>query len=242
VQATPRVSAIVTLPNVPPRLLQVLGGLSLASVFGRVAPVVPAVLPDVPIIRSNVRCKQSRTADRSQGHRLSGHRAGQLGWIVDADHCHTKARNFFDHNNIGNSDVFLPLTIDGALIQGNELTIRSPKLWSVGQAHVTYSNQTADGYGAINGGLTDFSQTAGFFALDHDQRNTANVGFDENLPWHAELNLSAGKKFGNNLSVSLTALNVTNRHLLVDNSLTFDGFHWDDPRQFYAQVDYKFGY
>jgi outer membrane receptor protein involved in Fe transport len=68
------------------------------------------------------------------------------------------------------------------------------------------------------------------------------VGFDENLPWHAELNLSAGKKFGNNLSVSLTALNVTNRHLLVDNSLTFDGFHWDDPRQFYAQVDYKFGY
>jgi hypothetical protein len=191
------------------------------------------------------------------------------GWIIDADHFHTKAKNFFDHNNIGNSDVFLPLTIDAALIQGNELTIRSPQLWSVGQAHVTYSNQTADGYGAINGGLTDFSPPAGFFALDHDQRNTANVGFDANLPWHAfvsanvyvgsgfsngsgvppshlpghaELNLSAGKKFGNNLSVSLTALNVTNRHLLVDNSLTFGGFHWNDPRQVYAQVDYKFGY
>jgi outer membrane receptor protein involved in Fe transport len=191
------------------------------------------------------------------------------GWIIDADHFHTKAKNFFDHNNIGNSNVFLPLTIDAALIQGNELTIRSPKLWSVGQAHVTYSNQTADGYGAINGGLTDFSPPAGFYALDHDQRNTANVGFDANLPWHAfvsanvyvgsgfsngsgvppshlpghaELNLSAGKKFGNNLSVSLTALNVTNRHLLTDNSLTFGGFHWNDPRQVYAQVDYKFGY
>jgi outer membrane cobalamin receptor len=191
------------------------------------------------------------------------------GWIIDADHFHTKAKNFFDHNNIGNSDVFLPLTIDGALIQGNELTIRSPKLWSVGQAHLTYSNQTADGYGAINGGLTDFSPPAGFFALDHDQRNTANIGFDANLPWrafasanvyvgsgfangsgeppshlpgHAELNLSAGKAFGNNLSVSLTALNVTNRHLLVDNSLTFGGFHWNDPRQVYAQIDYKFGY
>jgi hypothetical protein len=191
------------------------------------------------------------------------------GWIIDADHFHTKAKNFFDHNNIGNSNVFLPLTIDGALIQGNELTIRSPKLWGVGRAHFTYSNQTADGYGAINGGLTDFSPPSGFFALDHDQRNTANAGFDANLPWqafvsanvsvgsgysngsgippshlpgHAELNMSAGKAFGNNLSVSLTALNVTNRHLLVDNSLTFGGFHWNDPRQVYAQIDYKFGY
>ncbi len=190
------------------------------------------------------------------------------GGIIDADHFHTNAKNFFDHNNIGNSDVFLPLTIDGALIQGNELTVRSPKLWSVGQAHVTYSNQTADGYGAISGGLTDFSPPAGFFALDHDQRNTANVGFDANLPWrafvsanvyvgsgysngtgvapshlpgHAELNLSAGKAWESNLSVSVTALNVTNRHLLVDNSLTFGGFHWNDPRQLYAQVDYKFG-
>ena len=90
-----------------------------------------------------------------------------------------KARNFFDHNNIGNSNAFLPLTIDAALIQGNELTIRSPKFWSVGQAHLTYSNQTADGYGAINGGLTDLSPPAGFFALDHDQRNTANVGLNE---------------------------------------------------------------
>jgi hypothetical protein len=191
------------------------------------------------------------------------------GWIIDADHFHTKAKNFFDHNNIGNSNVFLPLTIDGALIQGNELTIRSPKLWSIGQAHLTYSNQTADGYGAINGGLTDFSPPGGFFALDHDQRNTANIGFVANLPWqafasanvsigsgysngsgvppshlvgHAELNLSAGKAFGKNLSVSLTALNVTSRHLLVDNSLTFGGFHWNDPRQVYAEVDYKFGY
>ena len=191
------------------------------------------------------------------------------GWIIDVDHFHTKAKNFFDHNNIGNSNVFLPLTIDAALIQGNELTIRSPKFWSIGQAHLTYSNQTADGYGAINGGLTDFSPPAGFFALDHDQRNTANVGLEANLPWqafisadvsvgsgysngsgeppshlpgHAELNLSAGKAFSKNLSLSVTALNVTDRHLLVDNSLTFGGVHWNNPRQVYAQLDYKFGY
>ena len=190
------------------------------------------------------------------------------GWTVDVDHFHTQARNFFDHNNIGNSNAFLPLTIEGALIQGNELAIRSPKLWDVGQFHLAYSNQTADGFGAINGGLTDFSPPAGSFALDHDQRNTANAGFDLNLPraafasmsvyygsgfangeappthlpGHAEINLSAGKSFGQNLSASLTILNLANRHLLVDNSLTFGGVHYNDPRQIYAQIHYKFGY
>lgn len=190
------------------------------------------------------------------------------GWSIDMDHFRTAARNFFDHNNIGNSDIFIPLTIDGALIQGNELTVRSPRFWSIGQAHLTFSNQTADGFGAINGGLTDFAPSAGAFALDHDQRNTLNAGFDANLPWqafasidvyygsgfsngdappshlpsHTELNLSAGKSFGKRLVASLTVLNVTDRHLLVDNSLTFGGFHYNDPRQVYAQLQYKFGY
>jgi outer membrane receptor for ferrienterochelin and colicin len=190
------------------------------------------------------------------------------GWTVDVDHFHTQARNFFDHNNIGNSNAFLPLTIDGALIQGNELAIRSPRIGNVGQFHLAYSNQTADGFGAINGGLTDFSPPAGSFALDHDQRNTANAGFDLNLPCgafasmsvyygsgfangdappshlpgHAEINLSAGKSFGESFSASLTVLNLTDRHLLVDNSLTFGGVHFNDPRQIYAQIHYKFGY
>ena len=190
------------------------------------------------------------------------------GWTVDVDHFHTQARNFFDHNNIGNSNAFLPLTIDGALIQGNELTIRSPRVWNIGQFHLAYSNQTADGIGAINGGLTDFVPPAGSFALDHDQRNTANAGLDLNLPYHAfasmsvyygsgfangeappshlpghaEINLSAGKAFSDSFSASLTVLNLTDRHLLVDNSLTFGGFHYNDPRQIYAQIHYKFGY
>ena len=190
------------------------------------------------------------------------------GWTVDVDHFHTLAKNFFDHNPIGNSNVFLPLTINGALIQGNELSIRSPRFWSFGQVHVTYSNQTADGFGTVNGGLTDFSPPSGYFALDHDQRNTANVGFDANLPAtsyasmnvyygsgfsngdgttshlpsHAEVNLSAGKDFGKRLSVSLTVLNVANRYLLVDNSLTFGGVHYNEPREIFAEARYRFGY
>lgn len=30
------------------------------------------------------------------------------GWTIDTDYFHTRARNFFDHNPLGNSNVFLP--------------------------------------------------------------------------------------------------------------------------------------
>ena len=188
------------------------------------------------------------------------------GWTIDTDHFRTKATNFFDHNNIGNSNVFLPLTIDGALIQGSELTVRSPQLSDAYQMHLTYSNQSADGRGATNGGLTDFSPPSGYFALDHDQRNTVNTGVEAKLPWrafasmdvyygsgfsngegtpshlpsHAEVNVAAGKSFTQNLSCSVTVLNLTDRHLLVDNSLTFGGFHYNNPREIYAQLRYRF--
>ncbi len=190
------------------------------------------------------------------------------GWLLDADEFRTHVRNFFDHNPIGNSDAFFPITIDGALIRGWELTVRSPRLWRRGQVHLAYSNQVALGRGGINGGLTDFSPPGGFFALDHDQRNTLNVGFDVNLPGktfastnvyygsgfsngspppshlpgHTTFDLSLGKSFGEKLSASVTALNVANRHLLLDNSLTFGGFHFNNPREIFAEVRYRFRY
>jgi hypothetical protein len=189
-------------------------------------------------------------------------------WTVDLDHFRTQSQNFFDHNPIGNSNVFLPITITGALIEGNELTVRSPRFWGGDQVYVTYSNQTADGTGAITGGLTDFTPPTGYYALDHDQRNTLNLGFRAQLPWqayasmnlyfgsgfsngdappshlpsHGTLDVSLGKEFSTSLSASLTVVNVTDKHLLIDNSLTFDGFHWDDPREIYAEIHYKFGY
>jgi outer membrane receptor protein involved in Fe transport len=134
--------------------------------------------------------------------------------------------------------------------------------------YVTYSNQTADGTGAITGGLTDFTPPSGYYALDHDQRNTLNVGFRAQLPWrayasmnlyfgsgfsngaappshlpsHGTVDVSLGKEFSTNLSASFSVVNLTDKHLLVDNSLTFDGFHWDDPREIYGEIHYKFGY
>jgi outer membrane receptor protein involved in Fe transport len=190
------------------------------------------------------------------------------GWTIDVDHFRTEAQNFFDHNPIGNSNLFFPITITGALIRATELTVRSARFWGGMQVHLAYSNQTADGSGAITGGLTDFSPPSGSYALDHDQRNTLNAGIDAQLPWqsfasmnlysasgfsngdappshlpsHVSLDLSAGKAFGKSLTASVTVLNVTNRHLLVDNSLTFDGVHWNYPREVYAEVHYRFAY
>jgi outer membrane receptor protein involved in Fe transport len=105
-------------------------------------------------------------------------------------------------------------------------------------------------------------------ALDHDQRNTLNLGYNANLPGeffmganlavnsglangyappshlpsYAVLDLKAGRNFSRDLSVSITALNVTNRHLLTDNSLTFGGVHWNNPFQIYAELHYKSHY
>jgi hypothetical protein len=190
------------------------------------------------------------------------------GWTFDVDQFRTSARNFFDHNPIGNSNVFFPITIDGALIRAWELTIRSPRFWSLGQAHLAYSNQIAQGRGAVSGGLTNFSPPAGYFTLDHDQRNTLNAGFDANLPWqafasmnvyygsgfsngapppshlpsHTSIDLTLGKSFGTNLSASIAVLNLTNRHLLLDNSLTFGGFHYNNPREIRGEFHYRFSY
>ena len=189
-------------------------------------------------------------------------------WSLDIDNFKTHAHNFFDHNNVGNSNIFFPLTIDQALIRGWELTLRSPRLWSRAQVHLSYSNQVALARGAITGGLTDFSPPQDYFALDHDQRNTLNIGFDANLLWrafiaanfyygsgftngtpppdylpgHATLDLSVGKSFGERFSVSLNALNIANSHLLIDNSLTFGGTHFDNPREVYAELRYRFHY
>jgi hypothetical protein len=75
------------------------------------------------------------------------------GWLLDADTFQTQAQNFLDHNNIGESSIFIPITVQGALVQAWELTLRSPHLWRYGQAHLSYSNQIAQQIGGITGGL-----------------------------------------------------------------------------------------
>jgi hypothetical protein len=192
------------------------------------------------------------------------------GWTLDADNFLTRANNFFDHNNLNNSDIFFPVTIQGARINGWELTLRSPRIRNRAQLYLTYSNQLALGFGNINGGLTDFSFGDGFGLLDHDQRNTLHLGGQYTLPWHSyastdvyyasgftngdptvpgdhlqphtTFDLSLGKNFGESLSVNVQGINVANRRVLLDNSFTFGGTHYLNPREILFQVRYRFHY
>jgi hypothetical protein len=121
------------------------------------------------------------------------------GWVLDADNFQTNVANFLDHNNIGASNIFFPITVSQALIRGWELTLRSPRIAHRAQVHLAYSNQIAEGSGTITGGLTDFTLAPGLSPLDHDQRNTLNVGGDVNLPWrsYASINIYYGSGFSN---------------------------------------------
>ena len=67
------------------------------------------------------------------------------GWILDADTFKTNVQNFLDHNNIGASSVFFPISVSQAVIRGWELTLRSPRIAHRGQLHLAYSNQIAEG-------------------------------------------------------------------------------------------------
>jgi outer membrane cobalamin receptor len=201
------------------------------------------------------------------------------GWLLDADTFKTRVNNFLDHSNIGDSSIYLPVTVDGALVRAWELTLRSPRIARLGQAHLAYSNQIAQQRGNITGGLIctpigDPACDAGFAytPVDHDQRNTLNIGFNATLPGHAyastniyygsgftngspdpttpypnaylpqhtTFDLALGKSITESISASITASNVANRRILLDNSLTFGGFHFNDPRQLYAELRFRF--
>jgi outer membrane receptor protein involved in Fe transport len=185
-------------------------------------------------------------------------------WILDVDNFHTSARNFLDHDVLGNSGIFVPLTDLGAVISGTEVSVQSPRYRNVAQLRLAYSNQIAQGIGPISGGLLEDAPT-GNFLLDHDQRNTATGVLSLNLPghfWatpayqfgsgflngngpahlppHSTFDLSIGKRFGERWSISANAVNVGNSRYLLDTSNTFGGTHYVNPRTVYGEVRYRF--
>jgi outer membrane receptor protein involved in Fe transport len=137
---------------------------------------------------------------------------------------------------------------------------------------LTYSNQLALSFGCLSGGLVEPCSVPppGYGLLDHDQRNTLHLGGRLTLPWrsyastdvyygsgfangdenlpgdhlqpHTTFDMTLGKEFGERLSVSVTGLNVANRRVLLDNSLTFGGTHYNNPREIFVQLRYRFHY
>jgi len=205
------------------------------------------------------------------------------GWVLEEDSFQTRATDWLDHNNIGESNIFWPITWTAALIQGWETTLRSPRLWRRAQIHVAYSNQIAQATAPITGGVVcpvpvspacPVAIPPGYAPVDHDQRNTLNMGVNSILPWqvftstnvyygsgftnglpdaqypgdylpqHTTFDISLGKSFGekDKYRLSVTALNMANRRVLLDNSLTFGGFHYNDPRQIYVEFRWRFHY
>jgi hypothetical protein len=202
------------------------------------------------------------------------------GWSLDVDTFKSRVNNFLDHSNVGESNIYFPIAVDGALVRAWELAIRSPRLARIGQFHLAYSNQIAEQRGDVIGGFacSDPSDPAcalgpDYTPVDHDQRHTLNTGFTASLPmhtWfatnvyygsgfanglahsgqgpyqagylpvHTTFDLSAGRSFCENWQASANIVNVTNHRVLLDNSVTIGGFHYNDPRMISAQVRYRF--
>jgi hypothetical protein len=187
-------------------------------------------------------------------------------WYLNVDQFRTSAANFLDHDEVGNSDIFLPLTDLAALISGTETTLSSPELFRRASLRIVWSNQIAKGLGPITGGLIEFAPM-GYFYLDHDQRNTVSSVLNFRLPFrswatadyefgsgfvngngpahlppHSVVDLALGKSLGERFTVSVNALNLSNARFLLDNSNTFGGTHYIDPREYYVELRWRFHY
>jgi len=218
-------------------------------------------------------------SERDEEHQL-GIQIPLRGWFLDVANVKNRVNNFLDHSNLGESNMYFPIAVDGALVRAWELTLRSPQLAHAGQFHVTYSNQIAEQRGAIIGGFTcsipgdpACALDPGYFPVDHDQRNTLNTGFTvrlplhtwfstnvyygsgftnglagsgkgpyqgNNLPVHITFDASAGHALGERWKFAVNVVNVTNHRVLLDNSVTIGGFHYNDPRLFSAELRYRF--
>ena len=262
---SPRFGAAVTIPKLRWTFRAFYGH------YYQAPPIETVSGPLLQYVQQNNVAIVSLHGERDEEHQF-GVTIPYRGWVLDADTFKTEASNFLDHNNIGASNIFFPITVSEARIRAWELTLRSPRFAHRAQVHLAYSNQIAEGSGTITGGLTNYTPSPELTPLDHDQRNTLNVGSDVTLPWrsyastnvyygsgfsnafpgapylgnylpqHTTVDLSLGKDFGERFTASVSALNVTNHRVEYDNSLTFGGYHWNLPRQIYVQVRYRFRY
>lgn len=218
-------------------------------------------------------------SERDEEHQF-GVQIPLRGWVADIDTFKNRVNNFLDHANVGESNLYFPLAVDGALVRAWELSVRSPQLARFGQFHLAYSNQIAEQRGSIIGGFAcsdpgDPACNLGpdYTPVDHDQRNTLNTGFTANLPvrtWfasnvyygsgftnglagantgpyngaylpaHTTFDISAGRSWSERWKVSASILNVTNHRVLLDNSITVGGFHFNDPRMVSVELRYRF--
>jgi len=260
----PRIGAAVRIP----RLNWVLRGF-----YGRYYQAPPLLTAAGPVLEQAA--SEGFSFLPLHGERDEQHEVGLTipfaRWTFDVSNFRTGARNFFDHDVLGNSNIFFPLTLERARIRGWEATANSPIMAGRAQFHLAYSHQYAQWNGGVTGGLISDEACEGVLCfLDHDQRDTLSTGVNFTLPWratadfntsygsgfldgegenipshlpsHTTFDLALGKSFGERLSFRLTALNLTNHRYLLDNSNTFGGTHYINPREISIQLKYRFRY
>ncbi len=226
--------------------------------FYQPPPLITASGPVLAFASSNNTTLVPLHGERDEEHQF-GVQIPFHGWLLDADTFKNRVNNFLDHSNIGDSSLYFPVTVDGALIRAWELTLRSPRVAHLGQFHLAYSNQIGEQRGNITGGLIctpigdPFPCDAGFASpppsttinatpstsastppspapsprpptsttapasttATHDPATPYPNAY---LPAHTSVDLALGKSFGERLTASNTATNVSNRRLLLDNS------------------------
>ncbi|MBZ5513422.1 MAG: TonB-dependent receptor [Acidobacteriia bacterium] len=258
--ADPRLGAALRLPKL---------GWTLHGYYGRFYQAPPLTTVSGPLL--DVALAQGFGFIPLRGERDEQHEFGLTiparGWLAEITNFRTGAKNFFDHDALGNSNIFFPLTLERARIRGWEASLRSPRLFGRASTRLAYSRQYVEAQGGVSGGLTDFAppENAGYYFLDHDQRDTlsANLYVDlprkiwaslvvaygsgflngdgpAHLPSHTTADLALGKSFGESWSLQVQALNLMNRRYLLDNSNTFGGTHFAQPRQVAVELRYRF--
>jgi len=255
--ADPRVGAAVQIPKL---------GWVLRGFYGRYYQAPPPVTVNNPLLnpeQSFLPLRGERDEQREFGVTIPFQ-----GWTLDVSNFRTTARNFFDHDALGESNVFFPLTLERARIRGWESTINSPTLAGRTSLHLVYSHQYAEWSGRVTGGLiTDQVCEDVLCFLDHDQKHTLSAGANMRLPWrvtsdfavsygsgflngdgpghlspHTTFDLAVARSFGEKWRVRVTGLNLANHSYMLDNSNTFGGTHFANPREVAVQVKFRFGY
>jgi outer membrane receptor protein involved in Fe transport len=179
------------------------------------------------------------------------------GAVADVSYYHNRARNFLDHEQLGDSAVFLPVNVEEARLRGLEVSLSSTPGKPV-RARFVYARGFAEARGAITGGLGDIEAATedDWFFLDHDQRQTASASIDvsphrvpvwghvtvqygsgfvreegpAHLPSHVTTNCSAGWTLSHHVALAMEVENLTNREYLIALGSEFNGTHYARPR------------
>ena len=166
------------------------------------------------------------------------------------------------------SNILFPLTTPNARIRGTKASVRSPLVFHRIHLHAAFANMTAQFMGAPGGGLIEpvpATCMVTYCFLDHDQRNTLTTGAQLQVPWNpwfstnvvhgssvlagdgparlpprATADVMFGKKVSERRSLGLTVLNISNSRFPFDINSSFEGTHFNNPREFIVSVRYRF--